>query len=238
MKVGELARRAGLTVRTLHHYDHLGLLSPSARTESGHRLYTDGDIRRLHQILALRQLGLGLDRVRECLAGELSPAAVIEMQREQIRSQIEALRRLAGRLEQLAEHQRANGQASIDEVLRTMEEMMKWEKYYTPDQLEQLRQRREAVGEERIREVEAEWPRLMAEVQAEIDAGTDPADPRALELANRCMALVREFSGGDPGIESSAKSVWQNEQSVQGMDTGPMRAMMEFVSRALDHAQR
>jgi DNA-binding transcriptional MerR regulator len=47
MKVGELARRTGLTVRTLHHYDEIGLLSPSARTESGHRLYGQADVLRL-----------------------------------------------------------------------------------------------------------------------------------------------------------------------------------------------
>ena len=60
-KVGELAARTGLTVRTLHHYDAIGLLCPSGRTGSahgsGHRLYTGADVERLHQILCLKQLG-------------------------------------------------------------------------------------------------------------------------------------------------------------------------------------
>ena len=54
-KVGSLASATGLTVRTLHHYDHIGLVSPSGRTPSGHRLYEESDVRRLYQVLALRQ---------------------------------------------------------------------------------------------------------------------------------------------------------------------------------------
>jgi DNA-binding transcriptional MerR regulator len=57
LKVGELARRTGLTVRTLHHYDEIGLLNPSLHTEAGYRLYTAGDVARLQQVLSLRQLG-------------------------------------------------------------------------------------------------------------------------------------------------------------------------------------
>lgn len=57
LKIGELAKRTGLTVRALHHYDAIGLLSPSARSEAGYRLYNEADIARLHRILALRRFG-------------------------------------------------------------------------------------------------------------------------------------------------------------------------------------
>jgi DNA-binding transcriptional MerR regulator len=60
IRVGELARRAGLTVRALHHYDSLGLLKPSARADSGYRLYSAADVARLHQIQALRRFGMPL----------------------------------------------------------------------------------------------------------------------------------------------------------------------------------
>src|SRR5688572_15681915 len=68
LKVGELAARTGLTIRTLHHYDEIGLLRPSLRTEAGHRLYTAADVARLQQVLSLRQLGFALEEVRDCLA--------------------------------------------------------------------------------------------------------------------------------------------------------------------------
>jgi DNA-binding transcriptional MerR regulator len=67
LKVGELARRTGLTIRTLHHYDEIGLLQPTLHTESGHRLYTAGDVARLQQVLSLRQLGFSLEEIRDCL---------------------------------------------------------------------------------------------------------------------------------------------------------------------------
>src|SRR3954464_5955502 len=67
LKVGELARRTGLTTRTLHHYDEIGLLKPSLHTEAGHRLYTADDVARLQQVLSLRQLGFALEEVRACL---------------------------------------------------------------------------------------------------------------------------------------------------------------------------
>src|SRR5918997_4321044 len=66
-KVGELAERAGLSVRTLHYYDEIGLLSPSQRTEAGHRLYTAGDVVRLQQVKSLKHLGFGLEEIRDSL---------------------------------------------------------------------------------------------------------------------------------------------------------------------------
>ncbi|HKO00391.1 MAG TPA: MerR family transcriptional regulator, partial [Thermoanaerobaculia bacterium] len=66
-KVGELAKRTGMSVRTLHHYDAIGLLQPSRRSESGHRLYDRDDVARLQQIKSLRQLGFALDEIRELL---------------------------------------------------------------------------------------------------------------------------------------------------------------------------
>ena len=86
--------------------------------------------------------------------------------------------------------------------------MNRVEKYYTPEQMEWLKERRETVGDERIREVEAEWPRLMAEVRAAIDAGTDPSDPHVQALAARWQGLVQEFTDGNPGIEKSLRTMY------------------------------
>ena len=108
-----------------------------------------------------------------------------------------------------------------------------FEKYYTPEQLKELEERRNLVGEERIREVENEWPHLMAEVRAELDRGTDPADPRVQALADRWMALVQEFTGGNPGISDSLGRMYQQESTVAGMDTAPIRELGEYITRAM-----
>jgi DNA-binding transcriptional MerR regulator len=66
-KVGALAQATGLTVRALHHYDHIGLLSPSMRTAAGHRLYTADDVTRLYRIRLLRGLGFPLEQIASVL---------------------------------------------------------------------------------------------------------------------------------------------------------------------------
>src|SRR6202046_4168345 len=65
--VGEVARLARVSVRALHHYDEIGLLVPSGRTESGYRLYTEPDLERLQQVLFFRELGFALEDVSRIL---------------------------------------------------------------------------------------------------------------------------------------------------------------------------
>ena len=70
LQIGAVAQLTGLTVRTLHHYDEIGLLVPSERTEAGYRLYGDGDLRRLYRILALRGMGFPLEEIASTLVRE------------------------------------------------------------------------------------------------------------------------------------------------------------------------
>jgi DNA-binding transcriptional MerR regulator len=240
-KVGELAARTGLTVRTLHHYDAIGLLCPSGRTSSahgsGHRLYTAADVERLHQILCLKQLGFALEQVKEYMTrADYDPREVVRLHLAKVRQRAAELAALGERLESLAATLDAADAVSPDTFLETIEVMTMIEKYYTPEQLEELKQRKEAVGEARIQEVQAEWPRLMAEVQAAMDAGTDPADPKVQELAQRWVGLVNEFTGGDPGIFQSLSKMYASEDTVAGMDVPPMRKMMEYVQKAMQAA--
>jgi len=81
-KAQEFAELAGVTVRTLHHYDRLGLLKPTGRTESGYRLYGETDLVRLEQITVLKFLGLPLKHIREVLAQKpqaLKPALRLQL---------------------------------------------------------------------------------------------------------------------------------------------------------------
>ena len=75
-RIGELASMTGVTVRTLHHYDNLGLLRPSGHSESGYRLYSQADLARLQQVMTLRYLGFPLERIRELLARPVMDMAV------------------------------------------------------------------------------------------------------------------------------------------------------------------
>ncbi|HEX6901349.1 MAG TPA: MerR family transcriptional regulator [Thermoanaerobaculia bacterium] len=233
-KVGELAKRTGVSVRTLHHYDDLGLLSPSHRSESGYRLYTGPDVQRLQQILSLRTLGFSLDEIKEFLSRpDVTPDRVLQLQIANLKERIGLQQRLCHRLEMIAERWRTDETIPTEEFLQIIEETRMYEKYYTPEQMEELKARREAVGDDRIRQVEGEWQELMAQVRAEMDRGTDPADERVQQLARRWMGLVQEFTGGNPGLEKSAGRVWQEEENIHGIDTGGMREMMGYIQKAL-----
>lgn len=237
-KVGELAGRTGLSVRTLHYYEEIGLLSPSRRTGAGHRLYDACDVLRLQRIVSLRQLGFGLEEIRACLSGPGFPARrVVELHAARLREGMRLQQRLLGRLEALASRLEPAEEVPADEFVQTVMEVIEMservERYYTPEQLETLERRRQEIGEERLREVEAEWPRLMQEVRAEMEAGADPADERVQRLAKRWMELVGEFTGGDPGIERSLGDMWRQVESIHGMDTGEVRELGGYVSRAL-----
>ncbi len=234
MKVGELAKRTGVSVRTLHYYDEIGLLAPSHHSDTGHRLYAAGAIVRLQQIKSLRQLGFSLEEIRACLdRPDFSPHRVIELHIARLREQIALQQGLCARLEALAEGLRSAGEVSVEAFLHTIEVISMVEKYYTPEQLEELKERRQTLGEERIRQVEAEWPELMAQVRAEMDKGTDPADERVQGLARRWMGLINEFTGGNPWIEHSLRTMYRQESTIHGMETAPMREMGEYVSKAL-----
>ena len=93
--VGKTAKLSGVTVRTLHHYDAIGLLRPSGRSESGYRFYEDGDLERLRQILFYRELAFPLDEIAMLLDRNGDPEAHLRRQHEVIRERIARLEALA-----------------------------------------------------------------------------------------------------------------------------------------------
>jgi DNA-binding transcriptional MerR regulator len=237
--VGELARRTGLTVRTLHHYDEIGLLQPSLHTESGHRLYTAGDLARLQRVLSLRQLGFSLEEVRDCLDRPgFSPLEVVRLHVARLREQIESQRKLCERLEGLAAYFRAAGEVPAEEFIRTIEGMTMIEKYYTPEQLKELQERGRQLGEDKVREGEAAWAELLDQIRAHMAQGTDPASEPVRELARRRSELVRAFTGGNPEIEKSLQRMWTQEENIHGLDTKEVRAMMEYLARGEPAAEK
>jgi MerR family transcriptional regulator, thiopeptide resistance regulator len=232
-RVGQLARQTGLTVRTLHYYDQIGLLSPSQRSEAGYRLYDGADVVRLQQIRSLRQLGFSLDEIRDCLTRpDFAPPRVIRLHIARLQEQIAQERGLCGLLESIAARLDAADDASAGLLLDMMEAIHTMETYYTPEQLAQLKARGEMLGQERIRQVEAEWPQLIAEMRAEMQAGTDPASEHVQALARRWQGLVLEFTGGDPGITQSLGKMYQNEPAVR-QQSGLDMELFAYVDKAM-----
>jgi DNA-binding transcriptional MerR regulator len=124
-RVGELAAAAGVTIRTLHHYDGIGLLVPAERTAAGHRLYGEGGVRRLYRIVALRDLGLGLDEIAAVLdRGQPDLRQIVRGQLERAQGELERYGRLSERLAGLLETLEGSDAPSVDQFIDVLEEMI------------------------------------------------------------------------------------------------------------------
>lgn len=94
LSVGEVAHRFGVTVRTLHHYDDIGLLQPSGRSSAGYRLYTEADLDRMQQVVVYRRLGFSLEDVAAVLSAETDPAEHLRRQRAAVTDEMSRLESL------------------------------------------------------------------------------------------------------------------------------------------------
>jgi MerR family transcriptional regulator, thiopeptide resistance regulator len=230
-KVGELAARTGVSVRTLHHYDAIGLLVPSHRGHGAHRLYTARDLARLQRIVALKSLGLALDEIGACLERPGAARELLRLQLERVRARIADEERLARQLEALDRRLADRDEASVDDVVETMEVLTMFEKYYTPEQLERLRSRADELGPEKLAAVRAEWPRLIAEMRAAMERGADPAAPEVQALARRWSELVQQFTGGDAAVARFTAALYRGEPQVAAQN-GLDPALFAYVARA------
>src|SRR3712207_453340 len=118
-RVGEVASLTGVSIRTLHHYDRIGLLRPTAHSEAGYRLYAEGDLLRLQQVLTLRYLGLPLKQIGKLLERpDFDLVASIRIQRGALRDRISELERIQAALDELLERRLATGRWAWELVVK------------------------------------------------------------------------------------------------------------------------
>ena len=152
--VGELAAATGLTVCALDHYDEIGLATPSLRTHGGDRRYTTADVRRLHQIMALRGFGFAPTDIARLLDEPDDPGPgsgvrmdvreVVQRQLDQVQDRIVRAHRLRDRLAAVLELLDNAEDPTAPVLVRLMEEMTAVEHAYTPEELEELAEHRRA----------------------------------------------------------------------------------------------
>ena len=227
MKIGELATQTGLSIRTLHYYDEIGLLSPSHRNEVGHRLYSDQDIIRLQQILSLRQLDFSLKEIRECLEKtDFSLPQVIDLHRARLREQMALSHTLLDRLNAIARELQTTQSVAVENLIQAMETITMSKQYFTPEQQEIL--------EARFQEGEAEWRDLVTQVQTEMNKGADLNSPAVRKLARRWLWSMKSFIRGDEKIYESLMKMYQQEGAAAAswgvMDTATFEYILKAVS--------
>jgi DNA-binding transcriptional MerR regulator len=190
--VGEVAELAGVTVRTLHHYDELGLLSPSGRSDAGYRLYSYDDLARLREILIWRTLGFALTEIASLLDDPgHDRLAALERQRELIAREVDRLGALAVAVDAAIVAQRNGAELEVETMFEGFDpseyEEEARERWGQTDAYKESARRGASYGE-------AEWAEIRAEAEAIVRElivlmrGREPADgqgPRALAERHR-----------------------------------------------------
>lgn len=225
LKVGELAKRTGLTVRTLHHYDSIGLLTPSARSEAGYRLYNQTDVARLHSIQALRHLGLPLGEVADMLArGGEGLDDTIARQIRALDHEITQATELRARL-QLLQDRLATGTApDLSDWLSTLSLMSTYAKYFSTDEIRLILDNRKAQS--------ASWAALITEVRQAMQHQL-AADSRAVQsLALRWMNLTLAMMNDNFHLIDRWGQMYSTEPKGQ-FKNGPGPEVVSYITAAI-----
>jgi DNA-binding transcriptional MerR regulator len=211
----EFASLTGVTVRTLHHYDRMGLLKPGRYTRAGYRLYSERDIARLEQIVALKFIGFSLKQIKDILsrnsfdlpAGLRCQREAIEEKRRRLDLAIQAIQRA----EYVAGTSNEPGWDTFIKIIEVinMQDNMDWsKKYYSEEAQAEISKRAATIRREVIEQAQRDWVALIKEVDTAVAAGEDPAGENAQALATRWSELLKGFTGGNPEIQEGLNQMY------------------------------
>jgi MerR family transcriptional regulator, thiopeptide resistance regulator len=200
--VGAVAALTGVSVRTLHHYDHIGLVVPSMRTTAGYRGYTDADVERLHVVLVYRAAGLPLDEIAALLDDPaIDIVAHLRRQHALLRAQDERLHDTITALEKLMDAHRTGIQLSAEEQVEIFgttafsgqyaDEAQ--ERWGTTDAWKQSQQRVATLTKQDWLQIKADGDALLADLAAAKRDGVEPGSARANALACRHRDGIERF---------------------------------------------
>ncbi|WP_042415648.1 MerR family transcriptional regulator [Streptacidiphilus anmyonensis] len=188
--VGQVARFAKVTVRTLHHYDEIKLLSPSDRTPSGYRRYDDADLDRLQQILFYRELGFSLDDIAAILDdSDVSPSEHLRRQRSLLLGRIERLQEMVASVEHALEARKMGIQLTPEEKFEVFgEDYVDYqdeaeERWGATDAWKQSQRRAARYSKEDWAAIKAEGDALNGRIAEAVAAGITPSSEQAMRIA-------------------------------------------------------
>lgn len=235
MTVGEVAKMMDVTVRTLQHYDKEGLLSPSAISEGGRRLYTDKDIVKLHQILSLKHLGFSLDDIKNRLIPLDTPneiAAVLEQQATAVQRKIdslsESLRELEALRAEVLQMQSVDFKKYADIIVNLqMKNDYYWLiKHFDDQTLDHIRSHFDKDSGKAFMDT---FVQLQDEAIRLQNAGIPADSDEAQRFAKAYWNMITEFTGGDMSMLSKLMELgqfegtdpqWQEKQSLANVYVG------------------
>ena len=203
-RVAEFARLAGVTVRTLQYYDRIGLLHPAQVTDAGHRLYEQGDLIRLQQIVTLKWMGFSLVAIKVILDNpSYDLRQSLAIQQAAIEQKIEHLREASALLGRALEQAEEPGIDALTAIIRAVggDDHESWvRQYYTEDAWRGILTRRFAYTPEQMTQFQQDWQDLFAAFD---QCRHESPESKAVQtLAARMQELIELFTGGDPETEA------------------------------------
>lgn len=228
MTVGQLAKKMNTTVRTLQYYDKEGLLTPSAESEGGRRLYADRDIVKLHQIQSIKYLGFSLNDIKHRLVSLETPAdvaAALTEQKEAVREQITSLSEILQTLEKLHDEtlqmQTVDWKKYADIIINLqMKNKYYWMiKHFDNETLDTLSTRFDVGNATAMTE---SIMRLLDTATQYQKDGVKPESDDGQQLAKAFWEKIIEFSGGDTSMltklmqagNTAMDKEWEEKQKV------------------------
>lgn len=231
LKVGELAKLTGVSVRTLHHYEAIGLLKPAMRSEGGHRCYTQAEIERLQSIVSLRELGFSLEDIGRCLdTPAYTLASIVNLHLARLAEQITRQQQLHQRLARLNERLQRGETIPSTQLLETMEAITMIEKYLTPEQIQVVQARREE-SDTPIEDFKAN----VAELRTLRAAGLPPSAPEVQAVARRHRGASAPLAAEGAALAEGLQRMLVNEPELRerlGLDL-ELLAYLEAALAAL-----
>ncbi|MGW5681925.1 MerR family transcriptional regulator [Nonomuraea sp. NPDC003754] len=242
LSVGQVSRLAGVTVRTLHHYDEIGLLSPSRRSQAGYRRYDDSDLERLQQVLFYRELGFGLEEI----IGILDEPGSDEM--THLRRQHELLTARIDRLRQMVAAVEVAMEAHTMNITLTPEERLEVFGDFRPEAYEAEAQRRwgdsPLYAESRRRVAsytKADWVRQRGEAEAitadlveALKAGLPAGSGQVMDLAERHrLHISRWFYPCSPDVHRGLGELYVNDPRFTATFEAQAPGLAAYLSEAI-----
>lgn len=237
----EFAELAGVTVRTLHHYDRLGLLRPR-RTRNGYRVYCDRDLERLEQVVALKFVGIPLKQIK-ALLGRDAPE-LVDALRMQRRMLLAKRRQLDDAIEAIGQAESEPNTAVLKKIIEVIEMQNDTDwmlKYHNDAAKAKIVKRRQLWSPELQERVSREWMQLIGDVEAALTE--DPKGETGQALAERWISLVEEFTAGDPDVTDGVRNLyadshnWPTQFKEQMQRFRISREAGAFISKAIERGR-
>lgn len=217
-RTAEFAKLGGVTVRTLHYYDRIGLLKPSAMTESGHRRYLVADLLPLQQIVTLKWMGFSLAHIKRVLNSPTYdlPQALIA-QKAAVEKQIERLEAAAAALQFAIEAAQGHDTTQLEpDTIRAIIQAVTdqgavMDRYFSETALAGIALRRLSYTEAEMAQIQQDWQAVYNGFGALIDQ--PPDHPQVMELAAKMDELIKAFTGGDQETASGVQQLIQDAEA-------------------------